>query len=326
MDITVAFDTRTKPVLTARCGMMETMRRLHLVCLAGTALACAPDEAPAYEQDPFPESYARDCSEIGEPEVYRCVEQQFWDALREGDRAERERVYLLMGEFADELDEGVHPKELSRLYFQKGQLGMALSIENDYDSSIFEVVPAFDRAIELDPSNAIIPTWKDSMEVAFANILSDDVALDEALERAWKNVERMPGGNVLSITGTTIGLALDTGAPQRSVELIDAYECDGLDFCGKNTWEAPFSMPGLEYHVAEAYARVGRTEDARKHLEQALSAPRADEWPYRWVAEEAAADVDAFVATFAAYGEDESPFEIMYANSKYGCSFCHSPY
>lgn len=284
------------------------------------------DTEPAADpqDDPFPEEYPADCVGVPEPEVYRCAEQLFWDVLRT-DLDLRRSAYDRLTALADELADTEHRTELSRLHFQRGQLAMALSIENDAQDLIFDVIPAFDQAMALDPDNGIIPTWKDSMEIAFANILQDDVALQEAAARAWEHIELQPMGNILSISGTTIGTALDTGIPQHTVELLDGWVCEGVVWCEDNTWQAPFARPGLGYHFAEAYARVGDVERAREHLDQALSAPGADAWPYRHVAEEAAADVEAFAATFAAYGDSESPFDIMYANQSYGCQFCHTP-
>lgn len=279
---------------------------------------------PEPQDDPFPEEYPADCEGVPEPEVYRCAEQLFWDVLRT-DLDRRSSAYERLGELADALAGTEHRVLLSRLHFQRGQLAMALAIENDAQALVFEVVPAFDQAMALDPDNGIIPTWKDSMEIAFANILMDDVALQEAAERAWAHVELMPMGNVLSISGTTIGTALDTGIPQRTIELLDEWECVGVPWCEENTWRTPFARPGLGYHFAEAYARVGDVARAEQYLDEALAAPGAEAWPYRHVAEEAAADVDAFAARFAAYGDSESPFDIMYANQSYGCQFCHSP-
>jgi tetratricopeptide (TPR) repeat protein len=283
-----------------------------------------PAAEPGPQDDPFPEEYPADCIGVPEPEVYRCAEQLFWDVLRT-DLDRRRPAYERLTALAEELAATEHRTGLSRLHFQRGQLAMALAIENEGQDLIFEVIPALDQAMALDPDNGIIPTWKDSMEIAFANILQDDVALQEAAARAWEHVELEPMGNILSISGTTIGTALDTGIPQHTIELLDGWVCEGVVWCEDNTWQAPFARPGLGYHFAEAYARVGDVAKAQQYLDEALSAPGADAWPYRHVAEEAAADVEAFAARFAAYGESESPFDIMYANQSFGCQFCHSP-
>lgn len=68
---------------------------------------------------------------------------------------------------------------------------------------------------------------------------------------------------------------------------------------------------------------MGRLEDAQRHFDRALAAPDADRWPFRALAEEAAADVAAYAYRFAVLGEDGSAFDIVYANSTQGCIFCH---
>lgn len=81
----------------------------------------------------------------------------------------------------------------------------------------------------------------------------------------------------------------------------------------------------MAYHWAEHYARVGDRETTLQYLEEAQAAEGYERWPYKWVVEEAAADPDALIAQFEERGEDGSAFDLMYANSEYGCVFCHAP-
>ena len=131
-------------------------------------------------------------------------------------------------------------------------------------------------------------------------------------------------GNTLSISGTTIGLPLSTGAPQHTIELLDAWVCEDAPMCDGNTDRAPFGRPGLAFHFGEAYARVGRLDTAQAYMEQALTEEDADLWPYRFMAEEAALDIDGYAQKFADLGEEGSAFNLVYANSEVGCQFCHS--
>jgi tetratricopeptide (TPR) repeat protein len=300
------------------------MRRAVLFCLVCGAGCDAGGGDPEHRQDPFEEQYDASCEELPAPEVYTCAEQEFWDVLRT-DHEERLEVWESMGRLAQQLESDPDHEARARLHFQRGQLAMALALENGHDDLIFQIVPEFDAALALTPDDPIIPVWKDSMEVAFANVLQDEVALVEAADRAWKHVADFPLGNVLSISGTTIGTPLRTGIPQKTIELLDGWECEGVPWCEDNTWTAPFAVPGLNYHFAEAYARVGDRQRTLEYLEAARSSPDYDVWPYRHVVEDASADVDALLARFAAYGDDESPFDVMYANQSYGCVFCHAP-
>lgn len=302
------------------------MRRLHLFPLL-LLLACAPDESdelPDHRRDPFPEDHPEKCDGLPSDETYRCLEQRFWDVLRT-DHVQRRDVFALMNEFAEHLDGADDPTAHARLHFQRGQLAMALALENDQMDLVFEVIPAFEASMELDPSNPIVPVWKDSMEIAFANVLQDQQGLQQAAMRAWDHVDDFPLGNVLSISGTTIGTPLSSGIPQETIRLLDTWECVDVPWCDDNTWAAPFAVPGLAYHFAEAYARVGDRDRAVDYLQQAQAAPDFEQWPYRAIVDDAAADVDGLLARFAEYGQDGSPFDVMYANQSYGCVFCHAP-
>lgn len=292
-------------------------------------LACTPaaqDSVPVPAQDTAV-SWTEDCLDLPETAAFSCAEQRFWDALMHDISLEqRELAWDHISGVIEAHPTPDDPLELGRRHFQRGQLAMALAIENDAQSYIGTVVPDIDRAMELDPDNPVIPTWKDSMLIAGAHILGNDEALEAALEQAWINVERFPVGNVLSISGTTIGLPLSTGAPQKTIQLLDDWDCptgQGIAMCEGNTDYAPWSEPGLAYHFGEAYARVGRLDEAQAYMDTSVAT--GEGWPFRWMAEEAAGDIEGFAEAYAALGQDGSAFEMVYANSEIGCQFCHSP-
>ncbi len=267
--------------------------------------------------------YAADCASLDGEERFLCGEYWFWIALS-FDIEARSETWDRLGALIEASDPATEGKDLGRMHALRGQLALALTLENGDGSHLAEILPDFERAAELNPDNAIIPTWKDSMDIALTWRLGDAGDLQEIAERAWENVERCPTGNILSISGTTIGLPLSTGIPQKTIELLDGWSCEAGDFCEQNTWRAPYAQPGLAYHFAEAYARVGRQDDARAYLERALQAPGGDTWPYRQMAEETLSELDAVVAEFEALGDDGDAFDRMYANQSFGCVFCHS--
>ena len=43
----------------------------------------------------------------------------------------------------------------------------------------------------------------------------------------------------------------------------------------------------------------------------------------KYVAEEASNDLDGFVGKFTDLGDDGNAFDVVYANTEYGCKFCH---
>ena len=48
------------------------------------------------------------------------------------------------------------------------------------------------------------------------------------------------------------------------------------------------------------------------------------DWPYRFLAEEALADIDGRIATFAAFPDDETPITEMVTTDLYACQICHA--
>lgn len=286
----------------------------------GTRGGSHPADSTGHLIDP---SWPEDCAGLPDDTLAECAEAHFWRALRV-DLDGRFSTWEMLGARATDLaDRGAEPTMRSRVHFQRGQLAMALGIEQGRQDVLPSVMDDLEAAMALDPSNPILPTWKDAMDIAVAHIFQDDVALAAALESAWENVELMPMGNILSISGTTIGLPLSTGAPQHTTELLDQWVCEGVAWCDDNLWTAPWARPGLAYHFGEAYARVGRYDDAQRWFDASLAAPDADLWPWRYMADEAAADVEAYATRFTELGEDGSAFDVVYANSEVGCVFCH---
>ncbi len=293
-------------------------------------LGCTPPAETGAEdtQDTQPEAveaWTEDCLGLDQETTWLCSEELFWQALQtEVDLDSRQVAWDRISAIIDANPDPDDPLQLGRRHFQRGQLAMALAIENGEQSMIGTVVPDIDRAMELDPTNPVIPTWKDSMLIATAHLFGNDAALEQALEQAWENVALFPVGNTLSISGTTIGLPLSTGAPQHTVELLDAWVCEDAPMCDGNTERAPFGRPGLAFHFGEAYARVGQLDTAQAYMDLALTEEDAEDWPYRFMAEDAAEDIEGFAQKFADLGEEGSGFELVYANSEVGCQFCHS--
>lgn len=219
------------------------------------------------------------------------------------------------------------PQASSRLHFRLGQLRLAMALENAQKKYALGaetlVIAEFREATRLDPSNGIIAPWEDTMEMALPAIFEDWVKAVPLAERGFQNVAKNPLGNTLSLSGTTIGFPLSTGIPQRTAKLLDDWRCEGVDFCSRNTAHAPYARPGLSYHFAEAYARVGQRDKAQRYLREALSSPGAEQWPYRAVAQSAYDQLDGFLKTFADLGQDGSAFRMVYANQPSGCLFCH---
>ncbi len=287
------------------------------VCAVALALglwACGVDEDAACTQGQL--SAAESCSE-----------RTFWRAFMQPELGPRQASEALMKDLLQRFPTSADPQASSRLHFRLGQLRLAMALENAQRQyaigSEILVAGEFREAARLDPANGIIAPWEDTMEMAIPAIFEDWVKAVPLAERGFANVAKNPLGNTLSLSGTTIGFPLSTGVPQRTVKLLDDWRCEGVDFCTKNTPHAPYARPGLSYHFAEAYARVGQRDTAQRYLREALAAPGAEHWPYRAIAQDAADHLDLFIKTFADLGQDGSAFSMVYANQPSGCLFCH---
>ena len=269
-----------------------------------------------------------DCAHASESDAYACAEARFWSAFRQAGlpaRKDAEAVVLAV------IAANGSPRDtrgMSLMHFRLAQLRLAMSLENAQRDYVIHsndmIVGELDRATALDSYGGIIAPWKDAMQIATAAILGDWGEAVKLADRGFDNIALNPLGNTLSLSGTTIGFPMSTGVPARTASYLDVWRCSGVAWCDANTEHAPYARPGLGYHFAEAYARVGDADKARRYLGEALHAPGTDTWPYRYIAEQAAADVGAFVKKFADLGTDGSAFDVVYANQPYGCLFCHA--
>jgi hypothetical protein len=303
---------------------MRSPLPLLLLCLLGLGCSSDPEAAPA-TGDAAPTG---DCARFAVKDAVACAEARFWDAFQQPGLPLRKASEQTLAAVLAKADaEGGDKKGRALLHFRLGQLRLAMALENDQRELAMKaqtvVIGEFEAAMGLDPYDGIIAPWKDAMEIAMAAIMSDWERGVTLAQRGFDNVALNPLGNTLSLSGTTIGFPLSTGVPQKTVALLDAWTCSGVPWCAANTEHAPWARPGLEFHFAEAYARVGDRDQTKAHLDAALAAPGAAQWPYRSVAADARRDIDGFLEKFAALGEDGSAFAIAYANQKYGCVFCH---
>ena len=270
-----------------------------------------------------------DCRPLAGRARFHCAEHWFWIALsdelalrRDADRRLTEVIELLDTPGSG-FDEDTR-LGLSRLYALRGQLRMAKLVEHGRFDLLTAMRADFQRVTELDPENPIIPSFADSLDMILAYNTGDTAALEAMEPRIWANVERCPLGNLLSISGIALGLPLSTGWPQAIAESLTAWSCHGADFCTQNTWKAPYARPGLAYHFGETYARVGDGARARTYFEDALRAEGAAAWPYRRFVEQTLGDLDAYLADFAALGDDQGAGPLTYAGQTFGCVFCHT--
>jgi hypothetical protein len=266
------------------------------------------------------------CAGVPVEESFVCGEYWFWRGLHDQvSDAERTAVHATLSEvIAVGEAAGGHDMAVGRMYALRGQLGLAMLLENAIMEHLLTVVPDFERTLELDPGNTIIPTWIDTMELVIKLRTGDEDGVSAVAERAWQNIELCRLGNIPSLNGTAIGMPLSTGIPQRMGGLLDEWVCQGAAMCDGNTELAPWGAPGMLFEWAESYLRLGRKEEAREYMTQALAAPGADDWPYRGLVQDTLDHLDEAAAEFEAAGDDDDVFLLLSANQRFGCVFCHA--
>lgn len=271
--------------------------------------------------------FTSDCIGLDESVAYDCLEAQFWRVFQV-DQDQREDVYDMYEPVLVEHADYALATRRGDTVLRRGQLALAIALESYPDNPAYflsRISPDFDLVKEIDPANSLVVSWQTSIDMAIAHVTGDDDLAVQIFNDAVDAIEADPDGNVPSISGTSIGMPLSTGVPQRTIEMVDDWVCEGIRWCGINTERGPWIAPGMAYHWAEHYARVGDRDKTVAYLDQAVAAPGYGDWPFNHVVEDALADVDGLLGRFAELGDDGSAFNLMYANQDWGCVFCHAP-
>jgi|GEM_PF-2235682 len=319
-DVVTTQDTGGAPDVTATPDSL-TPPDTGTTPLAPTQCSLWPHSLQDWPDTPYPE----DCLTLSGVERYRCGEYWFWQGLSHDismRATSMERLGAVISAEASHADAEV--KGLARMHALRGQLGLALLVEHGDFTALELTQSDMQKVAQLDPENPTIPTFLDSIELIFAFRSNDEVRMAELWDEIWGNVESCPLGNLLSISGTSIGLPLETGWPTETVNRLRDWECTGAGFCGTNTWKAPFVRPGLAFHFAEAFARVGDIDEATRFLDGAIAAEGFSSWPYATFVQNTRNDVAGWVADFATLGPEGDATNMVYANQEFGCVFCHS--
>ncbi|MBX3250751.1 MAG: hypothetical protein KF901_26465 [Myxococcales bacterium] len=294
-----------------------------LTCLS----ACATETGERYVGErkaigPDTTDYPADCLGLDEAMAYRCAEQRFWRSFR--DHRDRPETYVFMQDVLDRFTEEVSdPEGRALLLFRRGQLANALMTEDGHPITILdEAAEDFRASLTLHENPKVWP-WLEAIELPFALFANEPERAEEIFQQALEHIELMPTANILSIAGVAMAMPLDTDIPRRMLEQLERWECDGYEWCERNTWRAPWSQPGLEFMFAEAYARMGMRPQTVERLIRARQAEGYADWPYAEVVEAALADTDAWIASFTSIRSDLPVFEPAALTAEYSCLLCH---
>lgn len=276
-----------------------------------------------------------DLEGMSETEIFDCGVESFWDGFSDGRLKSRKKAESVLSEAIRLNVDSEDEVRLSQLYNLRGALRMAMSLENGQILyTLFAnatVNKDFNKSLEHIPQNTFAQSFLDTMEIVVDSIFNRWKSVVEAtrtsLDIVWSRQETSPEhftGAMFAVSGTYIGFPMATGIPQETVEIMEASGCaDTLVWCDQNTEHAPFARPGLTYHWAEAHARVGNREEALQYLNESKNSESYESWAYKFIVEDALADFDAYMNKWESAGDYKAVTFDIYANSNYGCVFCH---
>ncbi len=183
----------------------------------------------------------------------------------------------------------------------------------------------------LEPDNFVATVFDSTLEMTFARMANEHARAAElargGLEYALNLgdpdvVEDVNVGAVFAITGITMTWPLSSGVPQASLEAKRKVGClSEVEFCTGNTLHTPYARPGLEYHEAEMYARLGMRDAYVEQLEKVAAQPGYEDWAWYDVVELQRREPGRLLDKFASYGEDR--YVDSYATMNNGCVMCH---
>ena len=292
------------------------MRHLSIIAFVSLVLISA---GCGEESGEFP----RDCLGLSLADAESCAETQFWPAFQE-DFDDRFRVYDVMTALLAE-----HPNS-TRIYQLRPLLGVAISMENDIglltpgQSNEWMVNMRGDlhQAVALDDSSNFYKSWRISADLTTAMFLDNDAVLqqfiDEGLAHAAENQ-----ANLMALITSFMVFPMDSGLPTRAQGMLDGWVAAGHGYRTEDSEKFPFGRAGVDFMIGEMYARIGNRDMAFFNYDQAR-VRGGDAWPYKFLAEEALADLDGRIATFAAFADDETPITEMVTFGEYGCKICHA--
>ena len=302
------------------------------------APACA-DTTPPVADDPALQNSAASSGALAEPdepakgecegltaeEATACLEDIFWPAFQDN-YDQRIPVFDVMEALIAE-----HNEELPRVQFLRALLGVAIQTEElamdpadiELTRYIANMRGDLHTASEAFPDNGFYRSWRLSADLITAMFLSDDAAMYELFDESVTHANSDPE-NVMAIASTWMIFPQATGLPDEGLAIMDAWVLAGNPYDIKNTKTTPFAKPGTFLMLGDLYARMGRAEMAKMQYEQALVVTGAQDWPYRYLAEDAIEDLDSTIETFNTLPEDELAAGHMISFGPDSCKMCHA--
>ncbi|MGB0591170.1 MAG: hypothetical protein ACPGU1_15955 [Myxococcota bacterium] len=269
--------------------------------------------------------YPDDCLGLGPQDATACVEEGFWPAFQ-ADFTEREPVFNVMsGVIAEQSG------QVPRIQFLRALLGVAIQTEelamNPSEIEVTEFIANMrgdlHSASEAYPDNDFYRSWRLSADLITAMFLSDTGAVDalfeESIDHALSDSE-----NIMAIASTWMLFPMETGLPDRGLEIMDTWVLEGHAYDIQNTEQVPYSKPGTFLMLGDLYARMGKRDMAAMNYEQSLNVDGSADWPYRYLAEGALSTIDETMAAFEALPDDAIAAGQMISFGANSCKMCHA--
>lgn len=261
-----------------------------------------------------------------EADLFTCAEQEFWHAFSDGRLKPRKDAETILADIMTINKKSTDGPKRGRLLALRGYLRLAMALENAKTEYLIlgGMENDFKDAKKLDTENKTYDTFLDTIVMAKSAAFGNWKKATELALPAFEILKDHPT-NILALSGTTIGFPMNTGLPQKTIEFLAAWTCpdDIANFCYNNTTFAPFARPGLSFHFAEAYARMGDREKTQEYLEKAKASPGYSGWQYQSLVEKPLADMDTYMKYWASFKPEDSAFDKVYANQNFGCVMCH---
>ncbi len=271
-------------------------------------------------------SYPAECAGVHGEDAFACAEQLFWQTFQ-FDHQGRAPAFAVLRKLVDQETAAgtLDARRMARLQFRTGQLGVALIAENGDTSPGPAVQRYLEAAVELDPDHdVIVEAWLYTVKINAATILGQDP--NQYLDALWALYERDKPAVAGTVMVLAAGMSVDSGWPKVATDLVENVDLtDCSQWCDWEVWRAPFALPGQYFSYAEVEARAGRKDQAKRFLEMTRATPRYGEWPLRAAADAAYADLDGFVAKFAARASNQPVTDLMLSGSTSACMVCHAP-
>ena len=181
---------------------------------------------------------------------------------------------------------------------------------------------AFDRAVELDPSDTSAAGWRAFFAYQAAKSRGED--LSEPRDALLEASARDPRFTPFLAAITLARMPLSSGYPQRVLGPLEAIEdCgDGTSYTCRLSPLFPHGAEGFHTTLGDLRVRLGDVEGGRRSYARALTMPNAATWPYRAAFVQWSEGAERRAEQLTNDDPSDDP-PIFFATGPRACATCH---